>query len=208
MAIQRKKKITMSILLPFVVFALFFSIMIFQKYRASHDLPTVPSPQNSEGRQPVTLFFAKDGIVLVREAREIEPCADDVACLKGVMEELLHGPVGELDETVPEGVIVESVSLAGSQAIIGLSRIFSEGLLSGSSAEIMAVYSVVNTVAVNFPHIQTVKIDVDGNKNTILPHLDLSDPLAPDYTLEQLSPHGVSEGTTQHPQNSGIGAKR
>ena len=52
----------------------------------------------------------------------------------------------------------------------------------------LAVYSVVNTVAINFPQIQKVKIDVDGNKEAVLHHLELSDPLLPDYSLEQSRP--------------------
>lgn len=184
MSAHPRKKITISILIPFLVFILFFSIMIWQKYRSSHEVPVAPPEQNAKGYRSVTLFFAADGTRLAREARVIDHCADDIACLKSVLAELLNGPVGYFEETLPEGTIVKAARIEGDQATIEFNHMFSEAMLSGSSAEMLAVYSVVNTVAVNFPQIKKVKLNVDGNSGVILHHLDLSDPLPPDYTLE------------------------
>jgi hypothetical protein len=195
MSVHPRKKITISILVPFLVFILFFSIMIWQKYRSSYDVPVAPPSQNGEGTRSVTLFFAAEGTRLAREAREIGPCDDDNACLKSVLDELLNGPVGEFEETLPEGTAVTAVRIEGNLAAVDFNRTFSDALLSGSSAEMMAVYSVVDTVAANFPQIQKVKINVDGNSGVILRHLDLSDPLSPDYSLEQ-SPSAKPENAT------------
>ena len=194
-----RKKVTISILIPFLVFILFFSIMIWQKHRSSREVPVTPPQQNTGGNRSVTLFFAAEGTRLAREAREIDPCDDDSSCLESVLDELLNGPVGEFEKTVPEGVAVDSALIEGNLATIEFNRTFSDAMLSGSSAEILAVYSVVNTVAANFPQINKVKINVDGNKGTVLPHLDLSDPLEPDYSLEQLPmpvPEKSSIGST------------
>lgn len=199
MAAQPRKKITISILIPFLVFILFFTIMFWQKYRSSHEIPVTPPPPSAEGNRPVTLFFVDAGAHLTREAREIDPCDNDTVCLKSVLDELLNGPVGEFDEAVPEGTVVDSVHIEGNQATIELNRIFSDSMLSGSSAEMLAVYSVVNTVAANFPQILKVKLNVDGKSDTILKHLDLSDPLVPDYSLEQLPvpvPEKYTPGST------------
>lgn len=185
MAPQRRKKVTVGILVPFLVFMLFFTFMFWLKFRSSHEISVTPLPHGTEGARSVTLFFVDDGVRLTREARDIDPCDDDVACLKSVLDELLNGPVGEFDEAVPAGTAVETVRIEGNQATIGLTNIFSDSMLSGSSAEMLAVYSVVNTVAVNFPQIQKVKLNVAGNPGVILRHLDLSDPLVPDYSLEQ-----------------------
>jgi spore germination protein GerM len=199
MTAHRRKKMSISILIPFLVLILFFSIMIWQKYRSSRDVLVSPPQQNGEGRRSATLFFAAEGTRLAREAREIEPCDDDTVCLKNVLDELLNGPVGEFDETLPEGTAVTAVRIEGSQATIEFNRTFSDEMLSGSSAEMLAVYSVVDTVAVNFPQIQKVKINVEGDTAVILRHLDLSDPLPPDYSLEQPP---VSE-----PENASTGSK-
>jgi spore germination protein GerM len=180
---QPNKKITVSVLVPFVVVMLFFSIMIWKKYRTSYETPNTPVPIQAEGRRTVTLFFAAGGTELAREFRDIDPCDDDSSCLKDILDELLNGPVGEYTTTIPEGTAVEAVRLEGSLATIDFNRSFSE-LLSGSSAEMLAVYSVVNTVTTNFSHIQKVKINIEGNTAVSLPHLDLSEPLTPEYSLE------------------------
>jgi len=185
MSAHPRKKVTISILVPFLVLILFFSIMIWHKYRSSYDIPVAPPLQNGEGNRSATLFFAAEGTRLAREAREIGPCDEDNVCLKNVLDELLNGPVGEFEETLPEGTAVTAVQIEGNQATIEFNRTFSDAMLSGSSAEMLAVYSVVDTVAANFPQIQKVKINVDGNSGVILHHLDLSDPLLPDYSLEQ-----------------------
>jgi spore germination protein GerM len=196
MAVRQRKRITISTLIPFLVFILFFTIMIWQKYRSSHEVPVTPPQQLSEGNRSVTLFFAADGTRLAREAREIGACDDDNACLKSVLDELLSGPVGEFDETVPEGTAVNAVHIEGVQATIEFNHTFSEAILPGSSAEMLAVYAVVNTVCVNFPKLQKVKINVDDNTKVILSHLDLSEPLAPDYSLEQSSSPAPGKDST------------
>lgn len=185
MAPHQRKKITVSVLVPFLAFVLFFTILIWQKYRSSHEIPVTPPSLNIEGKRTVTLFFATEGPRLAREAREIDPCENDNACMKSVLDELLNGPVGEFEEAIPEGTAVASVQSEGKLATIEFNSVFSDAMLSGTSAEMLAVYSVVNTIAANFPHIQQVKIDVAGNKAVILHHLDISEPLGPDYSLEQ-----------------------
>ena len=199
MPVKPRKKITISILIPFLVFILFFSTMIWQKYRSSHEVPVIPPQHNVESYRVITLFFISNGTQLARESRKIDPCDDDSACLKRVLDELLNGPVGEFEEAVPEGTVVESVHIEGNLATIEFNHMFSAAMLSGSSAEMLAVYSVVDTVAVNFPQIQKVKLNVDGNKEVVLGHLDLSDPLPPDYSLEQPpspEPDTASPGVT------------
>lgn len=203
MSAHPRKKVKISILVPFLVIVLFFSIMIGQKYRSSYEVPVTPPRQNILGKRSVTLFFAAEGTRLAREARVLDPCDSDNACLKGVLDELLNGPVGEFDEVVPEGAVVDAVRIEGNQATVEFNRTFSDALLSGSSAEMLAVYSVVNTVAVNFPQIQKVKLNIDGNTAAILRHLDLSDPLPPDYSLEQPS----SSGTEKSPAESNTNRK-
>jgi len=188
MATHTRKKVTISTVIPFLVFILFFSIMIWQKYRSSYEVPDTPPQQGVKGYRAVTLFFAVDGTRLAREARVLDHCDDDNACLNCILGALLNGPVGGFEQTVPEGTAVDTARIEGDQATIEFNSAFSDEMLSGSSAEMLAVYAVVNTVAVNFPKIHKVKINIGGNTGAILRHLDLSEPLPPDYSLEQAPP--------------------
>ena len=200
MPVHRRKKISINILIPFIVLILFFSIMIWQKYRSSQKVIVAPPQSGTENIRSINLFFTADGIHLTRETRVLEPCENDVACLKSTLDELLNGPIGELSETVPDGVIVTSAAIEGNQATIEFNTQFSEAIPSGSAVEMLAVYAVVNTVAVNFPQIQKVKIEVEGNKRVLLHHLDLSEPLTPDYSLELSAPPETVEKPAKDPK--------
>lgn len=185
MASQQKKRINISLLIPFMVIALVFGVMLWQKYRDSRDVPVAPQIQPMVGKRTAVLFFVADGTRLAREARELDPCGDDGACLGDVLEELLNGPLGEFEESLPEGSAVKSVAIDNDLAVVDMNSTFAQALPSGSSAEMLAVYSIVNTVAANFPKIAKVKLTVEGVETLQLRHLDLSEPLTPDYTLEQ-----------------------
>jgi spore germination protein GerM len=80
--------------------------------------------------------------------------------------------------------LLNSVLIQGSMAVVDVNSNFVSEMSSGSSAEMMAVYSIVNTVCVNFPQITSVKLNVEGETKTVLRHLDLTDPLTADYSLE------------------------
>jgi hypothetical protein len=71
-------------------------------------------------------------------------------------------------------------------ALIDLGDEVAKTLPGGSYSEMTAVYSIVNTIALNFPRIKLVKLMLNGKDvETLRGHLDLSAPLAPDLTLEK-----------------------
>jgi len=99
---------------------------------------------------------------------------------------LIYGPLGELAPTLPPNTTIRGVQVAGDKAVIDLDKGFEEGLPAGSSAEMTAVYSIVDTVAVNFPQIKSVTFLVEGKPvETLKGHLDLRQPLVPDFSLEK-----------------------
>jgi len=184
MAPVKRKRSTINLLIPFMVVALVFGMLLWSKHRASTVINPKPGVQQPSGIGTAVLFFVADGSRLAREARELEPCADTPACVKEVLDELFSGPVGELTEAIPEGALLNSVRIDGTSAIVDVNRNFVDELPSGSASEMMAVYSIVNTICVNFPQINRVKLTVEGNDKAALAHLDLSAPLTADYSLE------------------------
>ena len=187
MAIQHKQRIGADIVVPFILIALVFGGLFWQKYQEARQLPdTPPGKQGPAATKKITLFFGDDDSHLVREAREVETCEDRTTCLRSLLEELFVGPVGELTAVVPEWTTINSVKIENTLATVDLGKDFAELLEPGSSAETMAVYAIVNTVCSNMPEIQQVKITLDGDQAARLRHLDLSEPLEPDYSLELL----------------------
>jgi len=175
------------IFVAFLVCAVVLGVLFLKKYEERHRQPAVPPHAQQEGTLLVTLFFAaQDGSGLVREGREIDACEDQADCVESVVDELINGPLGDLAPTLPENLTVRSVQVTGDLAVIDLGEEMMTGLPGGSSAEMAAVYSIVDSVAINFPHIKQLKILVDGQAiDTLKGHLDLRGPLKPDFTMEK-----------------------
>jgi hypothetical protein len=74
---------------------------------------------------------------------------------------------------------------AGGIAYIDLSKGFQPAAdATGSSAELLTVYSVVDTLTTNFPAVKRVQIlEEDRPLDTLSGHIDLSRPLLPDLTF-------------------------
>ena len=189
----RRKRSTINLVVPFIIIAIVFGALLWNKYRATWMINPTPTAQHPSGKRTVVLFFVTDGNRLSREARELETCADTTFCVKETLDELFYGPLGELDEALPEGSLVNGVRIEGDTAVVDVNRNFVDEMPAGGSAEMMAVYSIVDTVCINFPKINRVRLTVAGEGKVMLRHLDLSSPLIADYSLETVSK--TSNGT-------------
>jgi spore germination protein GerM len=184
MAPTRRRKISISLLIPFAIVALVFGALIWKKMQDSREPHPVPQVNQPAATRKGVLFFVADGTRLAREARELPSCTDTEACVKDLLDELFSGPVGDLDEALPEGAQLNGVHLQGDLAVVDVTTAFATDLPAGSSAEMLAVYSIIDTVCFNYPQIARVRITVEGAPAT-LKHLDLTEPLPPDYSREQ-----------------------
>jgi spore germination protein GerM len=177
------------LLIAFLAAAIMLGSMMLHKYLARHQTPQGPVLPKQTGTVPVTLFFsAPDGSGFVREAREIEgSCSSDISpCIRAILEELANGPLGDLAPTLPQNSTFRSIQIQGDTAVIDLGDSLIEALPKGSSAEMTAVYSMVNTIAFNFPAIKKVQFLVEGqNVSTLDGHLYLGKPLEPNFELEK-----------------------
>jgi hypothetical protein len=124
-------------------------------------------------------FAAANGDSLVVEAREmIEPATvhDRVAAL---VAELDRGPHGRGVAALPAGTSVLRVYLDDRGLMtLDLSRAFRQGFHGGSSAEYLAIASLVRTLGANIPELKRVRIVCDGEPIASLGgHLPLDQPL-------------------------------
>ena len=170
----------------FIVFALLIGFMLFRKYENRRVQTTTPPVVQQAGKLTVTLFFAaNDGTGLIREGRELDPCDPTDACLESVLEELVNGPVGELSHTLPPTGMFHSVRLEGDIARVDLAQEMIDGIPEGSNSELMAVISIVDSFAFNFPQVKKVIFSVDGKPmQTFKGHIDTQSPILPDFSLE------------------------
>lgn len=185
---RRTNKAKGVLLVAFLVFAIVVGLLVFRKYRtANQPAQRAPQTEQAPDTRVVTLFFGnEEGSGLAREGREVavEDTADDMVA--SVVDELVVGPLGSLAPSLPHNARVLGAHLKGDVAEVNFSHELVEGLPEGSSAEMTAVYSVVDTVAANFPQVKGVQFLIDGKPvQELKGHLDLSAPIAPDFTLEK-----------------------
>jgi hypothetical protein len=87
--------------------------------------------------------------------------------------------------TLPPATRVNDVFvLAHGVACVSLSGEVAGGLPGGSRAELLTVYSIVNTIVTNFPAVSRVQLVLnDQLATTLAGHVDIGRPLPPDMTL-------------------------
>ena len=167
---------------------IFFSSGGGEKIRSMRETPAA-KPRGEGRAQPeakeVTLFFVseRDGL-LHPEAREIPGAASPSEEIEQVVRELIKGSSRDLVAPLPAETRVRQVFLAKDIAYVDLSRDVIDRFAYGSSSELAAIYSVVNTVTANFKAVKRVAILVEGSeKETLGGHVDLSRPLLPQPSL-------------------------
>jgi spore germination protein GerM len=175
------------LVIAFLICALVLGALILKKYELGNRKPQSPPQGQQHGILMVTLFFASpDGSSLEREGREIDACDGLSECVGDVVGELINGPVGNLNPALPSATTLNGVIIDGDRAVVDLGEGFGKGLPGGSNSEMLAVYSIVDTIAVNFPKIKLVRLLINGQAvETLNGHLDLTEPLAPDFDIEK-----------------------
>ena len=157
---------------------------------AEAQTPAEAADDMGEARRSINvrLFFnSSEEPGLVMEEREVAFSSDLSVQLRTVVAELVKGPRAgsNLAATLPPQTrVLEVFVTARGVAYVDLSGEATKGHAGGVSEELRSVYSVVNSVTVNFPAIRRVQILVDDRPaETLAGHVDLSRPLTPDMTL-------------------------
>jgi spore germination protein GerM len=166
---------------------------------AGLDVDTAPAAPAGERRISVRLYFeAPDTGGLLPEERQVPLSGDLARQLHTVLEELARGSTtGLLPTLPPQTKVLEVFVSARGIAYLDFSPEVRQGVAGGSRAELLAVYSIVNSVAVNFPAVKKVQILVDDRPvPTLAGHIDLSRPLPPDLTFLALPSPPVSAPAT------------
>lgn len=154
---------------------------------------SAPEDESSrvERQISVKLFFqAADRPGLVIEERSVPFAADLADQMRAVVEELVRGSRSGLQPTLDPGTrVLEVFVSARGVAYVDLSKEAQAVAAGGSEAEMITVYSIVNSLTANFPAIKRVQILVEDKPATTLAgHVDLTRPLPPDMTLLASAP--------------------
>jgi hypothetical protein len=157
--------------------------------------PSLHSTDDSgELRQrDATLYFSsEDGLYLVSETRQLG-CNSEESCVQAVVEALISGPVQDGNAVLPSKSRILNVRIEQGTAVLDFSPEVSSGHPGGSQSELLTVYALANSVAVNFSHLRQVAILINGAKvETLKGHVDLRRPLIADFTFARQPGTGIA----------------
>jgi spore germination protein GerM len=133
----------------------------------------------------VTLYFYNpDTDTLKPEQRTIVQTTGVLETCSVIIGELERGSNTGLTTPIPVDVKVNDASLQPNGILfIDLSKNLISETPEGSSAEITAIYSIVNSIAKNINGVKAVQITIDGKLlQTLETHIEIDQPIIPDYT--------------------------
>ncbi|WP_300668524.1 GerMN domain-containing protein [Desulfoluna sp.] len=155
---------------------------------ATPEAATIPrhaTPANRIEEESFFLYFAeREGRFLTSEERTVSTTNDPWQLSQKIIAALIEGPERGSARTLPAATRLRALYImAPKVAVVDFSRDIS-GEPKGASSELLTVYSVVNSLAVNIPEIDTVRILIEGSRaETLSGHIDISEPLTPDMLL-------------------------
>jgi spore germination protein GerM len=138
---------------------------------------------NPEKKKNVFLYFSDSECeYLVAERREIFSKTNVKEEAKETINELIKGPKSELVPTIsPQTKLLDLQIQEEGLATVDFDKTLASDHPGGSSAEILTIYSIVNSLNLNFPQIKRVWFLVEGQPvESIAGHLSLKKPVSPD----------------------------
>jgi spore germination protein GerM len=180
---SRKKRRALKIVLLLIFIGFGFSMLyLFHQQIFDSAKPWFGKRGILREKKRVLVYFSDGaGEYLIGEKREILKRDDVEEEAAEAIDELIKGPKGKLIPTVPRQTKLLDLELGkGGVAKVNFNRALSKDHPGGSSAEVMTVYSIVNSLALNFSQIKRVQILIDGKEiETITGHLSLRRPVLP-----------------------------
>jgi spore germination protein GerM len=166
----------------FFLFLVIIGMVLFLAYSFRQEIldRLTPLPKKPE-KKVITLYFSEEeGEYLVGEKREISKKRRTEEEAKEVLNELIKGPKGALIPTLPSRTRLLALQIdRRGLAKVNFDQSLSKDHPGGSSAEMMTIYSIVNSLTLNFPRIERVQILIDGKTvESIAGHISLKHPIS------------------------------
>lgn len=188
----RKRLILFSVLVV-LVFCIGLVVGYLKPRESARTAPVVTETASQLSREVVLYFASFDGQTLIAETRAIKECQLDEDCLRDTILALISGPESGLVPILPASVVLRGVTVIDSLVNVDFSQELIAAHPGGTQSELLTVYGLADTLTVNFPHLRQVQILVEGAPvPTLKGHVDLRQPIQPDFTLveEGLVPVG------------------
>ena len=147
-----------------------------------------PPPVSQKSELTVTLYYADpNSEKLASEQRTIPRKNELRQTIATTIEECIKGPKGNLVNTIPTNTVLKEIRIDSTGVVwVNFSSHLSQSHPGGSSAEILTVYAIVNTILLNFHEVKKVRILIEGKSvDTLAGHIDCSEPFIADRSFIQ-----------------------
>jgi hypothetical protein len=133
----------------------------------------------------VSLFYPlADGSGLSSIIQKRPACPDEAACLEDLLLALSENPGAGLFPLLPLANGPPSIFIDGATATINFNRETIQHLPGGVQSERLVLAALIDTLAVNYPQVQQLSIEIDNvPAETLKGHVDLSTPFVADFSL-------------------------
>jgi spore germination protein GerM len=142
---------------------------------------------NKVAMRPVRLYFEAPNMLLAAETRSLPLPENPAAAIPLVAREMFKGPTAPnlMRLYPPDTVIRAAYMLPDGTAFVDLGgQTLTAGWGTGTHVELMAVYSLVQTVTANFPETKRVRLLINGEPaETLAGHIWLGKSLQPKSEL-------------------------
>jgi len=179
---KKKKKTRRFLIYALIVIVVFIAGMMFapllqeKAYQLKEWFVKPPPPDMKR----VKLYFSSpESKYLVYEERKIVAFPEITEEVKSILEELIKGPDdSSLSATLPPETEVRAAYIRDNCLYIDFSSSLTDKHPGGTTGELLAVYSIVNTLLDNFPSQSYVQILIEGMpEETLAGHIDIRNPL-------------------------------
>ncbi|MBW1693787.1 MAG: GerMN domain-containing protein [Deltaproteobacteria bacterium] len=141
---------------------------------------------NSSDKLVVHLYFSdKEGSFLTAEERVFFHSDRPADFAKIIIEALIEGPRKGLVRTIPARTILRALYVTQEGiAFVDFSDTIKDDHPGGVRSELLAIFSIVNSLILNMSQVDAVKILINGNESTTLAgHVDLRFPFKANMLL-------------------------
>jgi spore germination protein GerM len=134
----------------------------------------------------VQLYFSdKENSFLIAEERKLSHGPNPTQFGQTIIAALIQGPTEGLMRTIPAGTKLLALFVApDGTAYVDLTATLKDAHPGGIQSEQMTIFSIVNSLILNIPEINAVKILIDGRESmTLAGHIDLRFPFKANMLL-------------------------
>ena len=165
-------------------------VIVFRSATPSgHERTGENAPQVSLKPSQTTLahlyFSDQENQFLIAEERSLKHPENPVFFARSIVEALIKGPQLGLARTLPESTGIRSIYITQEGiCYLDLTAKVADQHPGGIKSELLSIYSIVNTVVLNVPEVEAVKILINGDESkTLAGHIDLQVPIKANMLL-------------------------